>query len=228
MHPVNAHDTHSDRDSALARREFLRHLAATGVAVMLWPGSADATTEVWEEGDPMCAVLNPPLDKPNGYELDQAFLDSFVELSEALTGVVPLERHLANHYMERYALNRQLTTNLNLMIQAYRNLSTKPRPSEADVKQQIVLSQDPKVRAGAQQLIYLWYISAFYIPIPDANPTAPLPAPLADDPQDARKRVWIYGTPEQYRRALLWSVISAHAPMTRGGPPGYWAFRPTS
>jgi hypothetical protein len=225
MIPMDSLEVCSDRGRALIRREFLGHLAATGVAVLLWPGLADAT-EVWEEGDPICAVLDPPLDRPNGYELDHAYLNSFVELSEALTGVVPLDRHLANQYMERYALNRQLTTNLNLMIQAYRNIPTKPRPSEADVKQQIVQSQDAAVRAGAQQLIYLWYISAFYIPMPAANPAAPLPAPLEDDPQDTRKRVWVYGTPEQYGRAVLWSVISAHAPMTRGGSPGHWAFAP--
>lgn len=218
---------HSHGDRALLRREFLWCLAATGLSAALWPGVADAT-EVWEEGDPLCAVPDPRLDKPNGYELDRRYLNSFVGLSETLTGVAPLDLQLANQYMERYATNRQLTTNLDLMIQAYRKSPGSPRPSEADVKQQIVLSQNPKIRAAAQQLIYLWYISAFYIPLPNPDATAPLPPPLADDPNDTRKRVWVYGTPEQYGRALLWSVIRAHAPMTSGGRPGHWAFAPTT
>jgi hypothetical protein len=214
-------------ENSLPRREFLEHIVATGIAVGLLPGLANATTEVWEEGDPLCAVPDPPLDKPNGYDLDQAYLDSFVQVSESLTGVAPLDRHLANQYMERYATNRQLSTNLDLLVQAYRKLSSTPRPSEADVKQQILLSQDPKVRAAAQQLIYLWYVSAFYIPKPDANVGAPPPPPLEDDPSDTRKRIWMYGTPEQYGRGLLWSVIRAHAPMTSGGAPGHWASVPT-
>ncbi len=210
-----------------ARRQFLK-VAALASAALAAPRLASAVTEVWEEGDPMCAVPDPPLDKPNGYQLDRQYLSSFLELSKALTGVTTLDSHLANQYMERYATNRQLTTNLDLMIQAYRKLPGNPRPSEADVKQQIVLSQDPKIRAAAQQLIYLWYVSAFYIPFPNPDTKAPLPPPLEDDPNDARKRVWVYGTPEQYGRALLWSVIRAHAPMTSGGQPGHWAFAPTN
>lgn len=205
----------------LLRREFLEHLAAAGVAVS-WPSLAKATTEVWEEGDPLCTVADPPLEKPDGYELDRLYLGSFVELSERLTGVAPLDRQLANEYMERFATNRQLTTNLDLMIQAYRNIRDYQRRSESDVKQQILLSPEKKVRAAAQQLIFLWYVSAFYIPIPDPSSAAPL------EDGDTRKKVWIYGTPEQYGRAILWSVIRAHAPMTPGGPANYWASAPAT
>jgi len=218
-------DDVSHSGTLLLRREVLGGLAA--VATLL-PGLASATTEVWEEGDPLCAVPDPPLDKPNGYDLDQRYLDSFVGVSEALTGVAPLDRHLANQYMERYAINRQLTSNLDLMIQAYRQIPGTPRPSEQDVKQQILLASDSKIRAAAQQLIYIWYVSAFYIPIPNANTGAPLPPPLEDNPSDTRKRIWMYGTPEQYGRGLLWSVIRAHAPMTSGGTPGSWALIPTT
>jgi hypothetical protein len=211
----------------LLRREFLG-LTATGIATALLSELANATTEVWEEGDPLCAVPDPPLEKPNGYELDREYLESFVALSQALTGIAPLDKHLANEYMERYATNRQLTTNLDLMIQAYRKISGGPKPSEAQVKEQILLSPDPKIRAAAQQLIYIWFVSAFYIPFPDPNASAPLPPPLEDNPSDTRKRIWVYGTPEQYGRGLLWSVIRAHAPMTSGGAPGNWAVAPTA
>jgi hypothetical protein len=216
------------REYSLPRREFLSRLALTGAATAMWPALAEAMTEVWEEGDPLCALPDLPLEKPSGYELDGQYLESFVELSETMTGVARLDRHLANQYMERFATNRQLTTNLDLMIQAYRKLSGKPRPGEAEVKQEIVLSPDPKVRAAAQQLLYVWYVSAFYVPLPNSDASAPIPPPLEDNPQDTRKRVWLYGTPEQYGRALLWSVIRAHAPMTTGGAPGHWAVAPTS
>jgi hypothetical protein len=73
------------------------------------------------------------------------------------------------------------------------------------------VSDDRKaLNDGAKQLIYLWYVSAFFLPRED----------------DPAKKAWIYGTAEQYRRALLWSVIEAHAPMTPGGPPGHWAEKP--
>lgn len=214
-------------DNLFPRREFLV-LAATGAATALFPALANATTEVWEEGDPLCAIPDPPLEKPAGYELDREYLESFVRLSEGLTGVKPLDRHLGNQYMERYARNRQLTVNLDLMIKAYRGISGNPPPDEKDIKEKILLSSDPKIRVAAQQLIYIWYVSAFYIPIPDSSSGTSLPPPLEDNPNDTRKRIWFYGTPEQYGRGLLWSVIRAHAPMTPGGIPGHWASIPTA
>jgi hypothetical protein len=212
-------------EAALLRRHFLRQLAATSIVGILWPSLADATEELWEEGDPLCGVpYYKQLSEPNGYQLDLAFLDSFVDLSESLTGVARLDRHLANELMERYATSSQLTQNLNLIIQAYRKLpASGQRPSDDLIKQQIMMSQDAGVRAGAKQLIYLWYISAFYLPI-DPNPDSS--KPLQDDPTDQRKRAWVYGTSEQYGRALVWGIIRAHAPMTPGGAPGYWAHAP--
>jgi hypothetical protein len=66
----------------LLRREFLG-LTATGIATALLSELANATTEVWEEGDPLCAVPDPPLEKPNGYELDRGI---FGELCRAVSG----------------------------------------------------------------------------------------------------------------------------------------------
>jgi hypothetical protein len=47
------------------------------IAVLL-SGLANAATEVCEKGDPLCAVPDPQLEKPNGYELDRDDLNSFV------------------------------------------------------------------------------------------------------------------------------------------------------
>jgi len=167
------------------------------------------TYEGWDEGDPLCRVKYEELAAPEGYELDEAFLKSFIGLSEALTGVKPLDKNLAGELMERYATHPQLSATLKKLIDTYRSIAPgDSQPSDAALKQSFF--QDD-LTEGATQLIYLWYISAFYTKIPDSNPPT---------------TAWVYGTQEQYRRALLWSVIQAHAPMTSGGPPGYWASAP--
>jgi hypothetical protein len=214
----------SPPDIDFARRRFLEHLAAAGIAAVLWPGSANAEMELWEEGDPLCRVQYDPLPKPDGYDLDIPYLESFIALSALLTGIEKLDRHLANQYMERYATHPQLSKNLNLLMQAFRSIPGE-KPGESEIRQNIVMSTDAAVRAGAKQLIYLWYISAFYIPL-DITP-GPKP-PLQDDPTDTRKKIWVYGTPEQYGRGLIWQVMQAHAPMTPGGRPRYWATRPVA
>lgn len=212
-------------EESISKRKFLGHLAATSAAAILWPSGAEAVMELWESGDPLCVVPYPTLEKPDGYELDLGYLETFITLSAAVTGVSPLDRHLANQYMDRYASHPQLSKNLNVLIKAYRSIPVGAKPGENDIKQNIMASSDGSVRAGAKQLIYLWYTSAFFIPLdPGSDPNRP---PLQDDPLDTRKRVWVYGTPEQYERGLMWKVISAHAPMTPGGPRRYWANAPT-
>jgi hypothetical protein len=212
-------------DTDLARRRFLERLAvAASTAAVLWPGKAGAyAMELWEEGDPLCRVRYDPLPKPDGYDLDLGYLESFIGVSAMLTGMPKFDRHLANQYMERYATHPQLSKNLDLLIRAYRALPANP--TEDDVRKNILISSDGAVRAGAKQLIYLWYISAFYIPI-DISP-GPKP-PLQDDPADTRKKIWVYGTPEQYGRGLIWQIMQAHAPMTPGGGRQYWATPPTA
>jgi hypothetical protein len=107
---------------------------------------------------------------------------------------------------------------LKKLIDSYRAIAPGGAPPNEDaVKQQFMpappLNDEAKqLSEGAKQVIYLWYVSAFFLP-------------RADDPT---KKVWVYGSPEQYRRALLWSVILAHAPMTSGGRPGYWATPPAA
>jgi D-sorbitol dehydrogenase-like protein len=193
----------------LARREFLKRAAIVGTAAVGWPLLARATTETWEEGDLQCQVDTPTV-KP-AYPLDAPILDTFVRLSEALTGVSPLDQNLAYQYLERFATHPQLTSLLPQLIKAYRDIApARSRPTEADVGVRIM--QEPTLRGGAEQVIYLWYVSAFFLPRQD----------------DPTKTVWVYGSPEQYERGLLWSVIRAHAPMTPGGPYGYWADAPIS
>lgn len=208
MSAIDPHRIASDRAGISSpRRQFLGQVGATSVVALLWPDLAEATYQLWEEGDPLCSVTMPSVTP--GYDLDLAFLNSFIGLSETLTDVAPLDRHLANQLMERFATNARLSETLPRLIGAYREIAPgNARPADADVQRRII--NDATLSEGAKQLIYLWYISAFFLPRPD----------------DPSKRMWVYGTPEQYRRALVWSVIRAHAPMTPGGPPGHWAFIP--
>ena len=211
------------KDTSLLRRQFLAQVAATGALVTLWPGMAEAFVEEWEDGDPLCRVPYPELDKPDGYELDSAFLKTFVSLSEALTGVSPVDRSLASEYLQRYATFPRLSATLKKMIDDYRAIAPgDARPDENLVKQHFMPNapsndEANELKEGAKQLIYLWYVSAFFLPRdPDPNKKW----------FEGTPKVWLYDTPEQYRRALLWSVIQAHAPMTSGGIPGQWAHRP--
>lgn len=205
----------SQSESQILRRQFLGQLAATGFVASLWPAFAEAL-EGWEDGDPLCRLPYAQLAKPNGYELDAAFFKSFVGLSEALTGVKPVNHNLAGELMDRYALHPQLSDVLKKLIDAHRTIAPgDTQPTDADLKKTFMpdAPASPEATAlndGAKQLIYLWYVSAFFLP-------------RADDP---KTKAWVYGTREQYGRALLWSVIQAHAPMTPGGRPGYWAHAP--
>ena len=110
--------------------------------------------ELWEEGDPLCSVHYDALAKPDGYDLDLAYLESFLGASKSLTGLAEFDRHIANQYMERFATHPQLSKNLDLLIRAYRAIPGG-NPGENEIKQSIWMSSDAGVRAGAKQLIYL-------------------------------------------------------------------------
>lgn len=214
-------EPHSHGDRALLRREFLWCLAATGLAAALWPGVADASTEVWEEGDLQCQPPVSPV-TPSYDVNDPTLLRTFMQLSETLTGVRPLDEHIGRKYLERFARHPQLTTLLPRLAQAYRSIARDGRlPADALVDRAIMKNSD--LRTGAEQIIFVWYLSAFYL-----LPPAPAASSMNPVPRAPAKPVWIYGSPEEYAAALIWPLIHAHAPMTPGGPPGYWADPPSA
>lgn len=194
---------------SIGRRELLRGVA---VATAFAGSLTRAKAEIWEEGEAQCRPTVQEVDPV--YQVDDALLADFLKLSEALTGAKPLSPQLGTQYLERYARHPELTGLLPKLVDAYRNVAGKPGTPGygADIDQKIdqAIMQDKTLRPGAEQLIYLWYVSAFLLP-------------LGGEPA---KRIWIYGSREQYERGLLWSVVHAHAPMTRGGPYGYWATPP--
>jgi len=193
---------------AVDRRALLRGVAGAAATSVVTPvGRAKA--EIWEEGDIQC---RPTVhDKTPDYDINDALLVDFMTVSETLTGVKPLDRRLGVQYLERYARHPDLTALLPQLIKSYRDAAASSTSQDDLIKavQQKVM-QDKTVGPAAEQLIYLWYVSAFFLPIDHA----------------AASRNWLYGSPEQYEQSLLWSVVHAHAPMIRGGPTGHWARAP--
>jgi len=216
----DANNPASDPDAVdLARRRFLAQAATLGIAAVARPRLAIATTEIWEEGDLQCQPPVSPV--APSYDInDPALFRTFMQLSEVLTGVRPLDEHIGRKYFERFAHHPQLTSLLPRLAQAYRSIAPGGTPpADALVEQDIMKNSD--LRPGAEQIIFVWYLSAFYL-----LPPAPAASSMNPVPPAPPKPVWIYGSPEEYTAALIWPLIHAHAPMTRGGPTGHWARAP--
>jgi hypothetical protein len=191
----SASDPHSIRTMpSVDRRNVLQGVAITGIVVA---GSAflapAAQANIWEEGEAQCHVSAPRKDPD--YDLDDALLADFMKVSRTLTGM-PLaslqDLRLGREYLVRFS-------NLNVPEIDLRKLIAA-RDQTADA-----IMNNKDIRAAAEQLIYLWYLSAFFLN------TSVGPA-------------WVYGTTDQYEQGILWKVIGAHAPMMPMKPfhPDYW------
>src|SRR5262245_11920221 len=187
---------------AVNRRRLLQSAAAASVL----PLAEESKAEIWEEGDAQCRPRIAEVEP--AYPLNDALLDDFVKLSEILTGVKPLDHRLGSQYLDRYAHHPELTELLPPLIEAYRDIESSGNHSTGAMIEKAIMQT--ALRHAAEQVIYLWYVSAFYLPVSG----------------DVTLRKWFYGTPEQYDRSLLWKVVHAHPPMTKGGSPGYWAHVP--
>jgi len=189
----------------ILRRTVLRGGAALGMLGIIGRsenGLAQMGTP-FEGQEPGCRANFQSV--PFNYEALERIEPDFLRLSEGITGVESLNKNLARQYLERFASNPQLAGKLMPLISAFQDVAPKTGPADDSVIS-AMLTKHPDAKEPAQQLIYLWYVSAFFLP---------------DDKTKAL--VWVYGPPEHYEQALLWRVIHAHAPMTRGGPYGYWA-----
>jgi hypothetical protein len=191
------------------RRAVLRGGAALGMlGIIARRDPAGAQTGIPFEGqEPACRANFQPV--PFQYEELERVEEDFIRLSKAITGVDSLDSNLARQYLERFASHPQLATKLMPLIAAFRDVAPPSGPAD-DAVISALLTKHPDAKEPAQQLIYIWYVSAFFLP----------------DPQ-TKASVWVYGPPEHYERALLWQLIRAHPPMTRGGPYGYWADAPS-
>ena len=90
-------------------------------------------------------------------------LDDFVALSESLTGVQPLDQQLAADYLARASSNPDVGGVLTDLIATFKDITAKG--GGADVVNAAIgnrIMADGRLGPAAQQIIYLWYISAFF------------------------------------------------------------------
>ena len=204
-------DKRRDRTAKLFlhRRALLRGAAFAGVAASASVSLKPAQAEIREEGDTQCQAVVTEV--APSYNTEELFGD-FMSLSKLLTGIDALDNRIGAQYLQRYARNSELSSLLPSLVQAYRGIARLPEANRVAAVAQDIMKDFAHLGPAAEQLIYLWYVSAFFLPLSHS----------------AASRNWLYGTVEQYHYALLWSNIDAHAPMTRGGEVGYWATEPKS
>ena len=160
------------------------------------------------------------------------YFSDFLTLSCELTGVSKLDDNLGRQYLSRFCetFGSKILTDL---LREYCTILTRCRSVRDRLKMIKHSIMDDEYRgAAAEQIIYLWYLSAFYVPNPldsenREEKEEQSPTEGGADPDDAPKSgVWQYGTLEQYEKTLIWPIIGAHAPMTPGGPMGHWKDKP--
>lgn len=185
----------SDSIISIDRRNLLQGVAITGLAIAGNAFLAPAVqANIWEEGEAQCHVAAP--EKDPAYDLDDALLAEFMKVSRTLTGM-PLasaqDIRLGREYLVRFSKLNVAEIDVQKLIAA--------GDQAADA-----IMNNKDIRPAAEQLIYLWYLSAFFLN------TSVGPA-------------WVYGTTDQYEQGVLWKVIGAHAPMMPMKPfqPNYWA-----
>ena len=207
----------ADTPVALDRRALLRLATATGIVATSVGQSGTARADLWEEGDEQCRVQQALSKVP---DLDENQLADFVAVSETLTGQRPLQRRLAAQYLERFARLPDYFPKLQRLVQVHKAYSGSG--NSEDLADRIMNNREADsddIRAAAEQVIYLWYVSAFFLQTQKEQP------PNSGQFVRTGPQIWIYGTTEQYEQSLLWRVVKAHAPMMPGGKRNYWAAR---
>jgi|SRR5215472_1894537 len=186
----------------LSRRGFMAGSGLAGMSALIWP------TETFPAFDTGVPGGDSSSQAPAAKMPSERELTDFVRLSEALTGVRSLnEDHtLASEYFQRCTTYDPVSSVLPQILQWAEN--TPNGEMETLITNRIM--PDDKLRAATEQIIFLWYTSGFFAPN-----------------SDPRKQGWMFGTIEQYNKALIWHVIRAHPLMTQGGPYGYWSDSPT-
>jgi hypothetical protein len=124
----------------------------------------------------------------------------FRALSGVLTGEAELDATVSEGYRAR--IGRAYADDLAALLTAFEGIANHP-----DVAGELkaMLDQRPAFAKVAKELITVWYTSQFTKP---------------DGSTDGPENV------DQYRSALLWTVIKAHPPAVSSGPYGYWAHHP--
>lgn len=133
----------------------------------------------------------------------------FIGLSEVLTGLDGLEPDLAEQYHLRCEAYPEVQGQLKRLAQTLSGLHGNRRAIEKQLVE--AMDSDSPLFAAAEQIIYLWYIGAFFRP----------------NPSDGQ-RYWDYGPPEHYFRGKVWGVIGVKPPMSPHGSTNFWSSKPVS
>lgn len=180
----------ADRESrdtgSISRRGFALGTLVAGASV-----SVPATEAVSQLATPSGpgAIVNPELRR-------------FARMSELLTGVPHLKNFdLMARYYERCEQHPLVGPQLARLLEAF-DAIVKSNNIEAAIKTSIV--SNGELWPAAQQIIYLWYTSAFMN-------------------NRGGQEQWEYGPASHFAHGLIWSVIGSHPPMITGGE---WEDRP--
>jgi hypothetical protein len=150
-------------------------------------------------------------------------LDDFITLSSVLIGERNPDRDLAQKYLDRLLAapvgGTPMRERMEALLNTFREIRAGGGDLEEGVRQRIV--NDDALSPVARQIIYLWYTSAFLVRVV----TPPAAVNLETGRPDTNTTLQ-FGSPEQYFRGLMWSVIRAHPPALSGGYFGYWRYPP--
>src|SRR5690349_13269070 len=105
------------------------------------------------------------------------------------------------------------------LLDTFREIRKGGGDLEEGVRQQIINNET--LSPVARQIIYLWYTSALLVRSVKPDMAVNLETGRPDTGTTLQ-----FGSPEQYFRGLIWSVIRAHPPALSGGYFGYWRYPP--
>lgn len=150
-------------------------------------------------------------------------LDDFIALSAVLIGEPNPDRGLARKYLDRLlaapVAGEPVSKRVEVLLDTFRAIRDGGGDLEEGVRQRIV--NDDALAPLARQIIFLWYTSAFLV-----RSVTPDAAVNLETGRPDTSTTLQFGSPEQYFRGLMWSVIRAHPPALSGGYFGYWRYPP--
>jgi hypothetical protein len=129
-------------------------------------------------------------------------VSTFLQLSVVLTGFDTLDLRLADSLLARATASGHGQGVIELVKRFAAVASEKP-PERLEEAVGELIDSDAALRDAAEQLIYLWYLSA-----------------------ETDGAAWKFGREEDYAGALLWRAIAAHPPGLSGGYMGQWRYFP--
>ena len=150
-------------------------------------------------------------------------LDDFIALSSVLIAEPNPDRLLAQKYLDRLLAapveGEPMDKRVGALLDTFREIRAGGGDLEEGVRQRIV--NDATHAPIARQVIFLWYTSAFLVRSVKPDAAVNLETGRPDTSTTLQ-----FGSPEQYFRGMMWSVIRAHPPALSGGYFGYWRYPP--